>query len=108
MLRSAWITLLLLYCGEVFSQRYPFINYTPNDGLVNNAVRVMRQDSQGRLYFLTKAGMSVYDSARFTSYSTSEVLALKIVNDILEITACSFGIAGNAVKAHCLVGQKIK
>ncbi|MFI5187248.1 MAG: two-component regulator propeller domain-containing protein, partial [Chitinophagales bacterium] len=91
-----------------FAQQYPFINYTPNDGLVNNRVRSMYQDSKGRLYFLTFGGLSVYDGARFLNYGPAEGLASDIVNDVLEITPDSLWVATNTNHVNCLVNGKIK
>jgi ligand-binding sensor domain-containing protein len=53
-----------------FTQQYPFVHYTPKDGLVSNRVRSIYQDSKGRMYFLTMNGLSVYDGARFINYTT--------------------------------------
>ena len=107
-LRHVVLALLLFSGDEALSQRYPFINYTPLDGLVSNRVRSMYQDSKGRLYFLTNVGLSVYDGARFTNYTTADGLAQELVNDIIEITPDSFWVATNISKLNCLVHQKIE
>src|SRR3982750_652301 len=94
----------MLFCGAgALCQRYPFINYTPVDGLVSNRVKSMFQDSKGKLYFLTSSGLSVYDGARFTNYTPADGLAQEFVNDIIEITPDSFWIATNINKLNCLV-----
>src|SRR2546423_7478780 len=98
-----FLACFFLFSDELLSQRYPFINYTPLDGLVNNRVRSMYQDSKGRLYFLTSGGLSVYDGARFTNYTTADGLALEVVNDMLEMSPDSFWIATNTNKLNCLV-----
>src|ERR1700730_4302216 len=103
-----WLAAFLLCSCELFSQRYPFINYTPLDGLINNRVRALYQDSKGRLYFLTFGGLSVYDGARFTNYSSADGLALDVVNDMLEITPDSFWVATNTNELNCLVKGKVK
>jgi len=102
-----FIACLILCSDEVLSQRYPFITYTPLDGLVSNRVRSMFQDSRGRLFFLTTAGLSVYDGARYNNYTTSEGLSQDVINNILEITPDSFLIAVNTNKLNCLVGQQV-
>ncbi|HYJ37664.1 MAG TPA: ATP-binding protein [Chitinophagaceae bacterium] len=97
-----------MLCGsDLLSQRYPFINYTPIDGLVNNQVRTMFQDSRGRIFFLTSNGLSIYDGARFTNYTMNEGLAHNVINDILEITPDSFLVATNINRLNCLVRGKI-
>ncbi len=45
--------LALLICSDCISQQYPFIHYSPKDGLVNNRTRSMYQDSRGLLYVAT-------------------------------------------------------
>src|ERR1700736_4291568 len=103
------ILLFFILCScEIISQQFPFINYTPHDGLVNNRVRSMYQDSKGRLYFLTYGGLSVYDGARFINYGQAEGLTLPVVNDMLEITPDSFWVATNSPELHGLVHGKIK
>src|ERR1700730_4026261 len=110
LVRKLFVSLVcfFLFCGELLSQRFPFINYTPLDGLINNRVRSMYQDSRGLLYFLTYGGLSVYDGARFTNYSSAEGLGLDVVNDVLEITPDSFWVATNINKLNCLVKGNIK
>ncbi len=107
LLRYVFLACLTLSSGELLSQRYPFINYTPIDGLVNNRVRSMFQDSKGRLYFLTAGGLSQYDGARFTNYTPADGLAQEVVNDMLEITPDSFWVASNINKLNALAKGKI-
>jgi len=107
LLRYVFLACCTLCSGELLSQRYPFINYTPIDGLVNNRVRSMFQDSKGRLYFLTSGGLSVYDGARFVNYTTADGLAQELVNDVLEITPDSILVATNVSQLNALVRGKI-
>ena len=51
-------------CVNCFPQQYPFVHYTPKDGLLSSRVRNIYQDSKGRIYFTTQRGLSVYDGAR--------------------------------------------
>lgn len=85
MLRQPPILLIsFLFSLQVKAQLYPFVNYTPRDGLVGNKVRCIMQDSKGRLYFGTTNGLSVYDGARFTNYNTENGLTTDLVNGIIE------------------------
>jgi signal transduction histidine kinase/ligand-binding sensor domain-containing protein len=93
------------YCLQ--AQQLPFVHYTPKDGLISNAVRSAYQDSKGRIYFITFGGLSVYDGARFTNYTTEDGLATEIVNDIIEMGDDSLWIAVNSAKVNCLVKGKI-
>ncbi len=97
----------LCSCANCFAQQYPFVYYTPKDGLVNSRVRSIKQDSKGRMYFLTYGGLSVYDGTRFTNYTSADGLGNDVINDILEITADSFFVATNTSKLNVLVNSKL-
>jgi signal transduction histidine kinase/ligand-binding sensor domain-containing protein len=93
----------LFACVDLAAQQYPFVNYTPKNGLVNSRVRKMYQDSKGRMYFLTWGGLSVYDGARFRNYTTQNGLAHDMVNDVLEVGNDSILVATNTNKLNVLV-----
>jgi signal transduction histidine kinase/ligand-binding sensor domain-containing protein len=95
-------------CANCFAQQYPFVHYTPKDGLVNSRVRKAYQDSKGRMYFLTFGGLSVYDGTRFTNYTVQNGLAADMVNDVLEMGDDSIWIACNINKLNYLSHGKIK
>ncbi len=97
----------LLGCVQMMAQQYPFVYYTPRDGLVNGRVRSIKQDSKGRMYFITYAGLSVYDGVVFNNYRKEDGLAVSVVNDIIEISPDSFLIASNARELNTLVDGKI-
>src|SRR5215510_2540208 len=88
---------------SLLAQQYPFVQYTPNEGLVNSRVRSIKQDSRGRMYFITFGGLSVYDGARFTNYRREDGLANEVVNDIAEAGPDSMFIATNVNKINTLV-----
>ena len=91
-----------------FAQQYPFVHYSPKDGLVSNRVRSIYQDSKGRMYFLTMNGLSVYDGARFTNYTSEEGLKNDIVNCVMEMGDDSIWVATNTGQINCLVKGKLK
>lgn len=95
-------------CVNCFSQQYPFVYYTPKDGLVNSRVRSIKQDSKGRMYFTTYGGLSIYDGTRFINYHQPDGLANELVNDIVEVTPDSFLVATNTQKLNTLVHNKIE
>ncbi|HYE55596.1 MAG TPA: two-component regulator propeller domain-containing protein, partial [Chitinophagaceae bacterium] len=109
-----WTGILLLLAGLFIqptflqAQRYPFVHYTPKDGLVSARARFMYQDSKGRLYITTFSGLSVYDGARFVNYTRDHGLPDNIVNDVLEMGEDSLWIMTNVNKLNCLVRGKIK
>ena len=91
-----------------YSQEYPFIHYTPKDGLINSRLRSVYQDSKGRLFFMTANGLSMYDGARFTNYGPEHGLPNPVVNDMLEIAPDSLLLATNTTKLNAWVRGKIK
>lgn len=104
---------LLLLFGLLISvtldaQHYPFVHYTPKDGLINSRVRKAYQDSKGRMYFITFGGLSVYDGARFRNYTTQNGLSSDLVNDVLEVGDDSLLIAVNTASMNVLVKGKMK
>jgi signal transduction histidine kinase len=84
------------------------VNYTPTDGLVNNRCRYMYQDMKGRLFITTFGGLSIYDGARFTNYTTDNGLSVSMVNDVVEMAEDSIWIILNSNKIQCLVNGKMK
>jgi len=108
MQRTTIILAYVVICLNCFSQQYPFVHYTPREGLVNNRVRFIYQDSKGRLYIATYGGLSVYDGSRFTNYTTGNGLADNLINDIVEMGDDSVWIIPNINKIHCLVRGQLK
>jgi signal transduction histidine kinase len=102
------IAFSVLLFNELTAQQYPFVNYTPKDGLVNNRARFTFQDSKGRLYISTFGGLSVYDGSRFINYTTENGLLTSLVNQVIEMGDDSLWIIPNAPIIHCLVNGKMK
>ncbi|MFN2440319.1 MAG: two-component regulator propeller domain-containing protein, partial [Chitinophagaceae bacterium] len=94
-------------CVNCVAQQYPFVYYTPKDGLVNSRVRSIKQDSKGRMWFITYGGLSVYDGTRFINYKQDNGLAHELVNDIAEVGPDSFLIATNTQVLNTLVKGKL-
>ncbi len=91
-----------------FAQQYPFVHYSPNDGLVSNQVRSIYQDSRGRIYFVTLNGLSVFDGARFTNYTSEDGLHSDIINCVMEMGDDSLWVATNTNAINYIVNGKIK
>jgi ligand-binding sensor domain-containing protein len=108
MQRTVIILACFFVCVNCFSQQYPFVHYTPKDGLVSNRVRSIYQDSKGRMYFLSMNGLSVYDGSRFTNYTSEDGLENDIVNCIMEMADDSMWVATNTNRLNCLVKGKLK
>jgi signal transduction histidine kinase/ligand-binding sensor domain-containing protein len=105
--RLFFIACFFIFTG-CFAQQYPFVHYTPKDGLVNSRVRKAYQDSKGRMYFITYGGLSVYDGARFKNYTTQNGLLSDLVNDVLEVGDDSLLVAVNTCGLNVLVNGKMK
>jgi len=106
--RSFHLIACLIVCANCIAQHYPFVHYTPKDGLVNSRVRKAYQDSKGRMYFITFGGLSVYDGARFKNYTTENGLISDMVNDMLEIGNDSLLVAVNSCGMNILVNGLMK
>src|SRR4030095_11275033 len=87
--------------------QYPFVQYTPREGLVNNRARFIFQDSKGKLYISTFGGISIYDGTRFTNYNKKNGLGSYMVNDFAEMGDDSIWILPNANKIQCLVKGRL-
>jgi ligand-binding sensor domain-containing protein/two-component sensor histidine kinase len=89
-------------------EQYPFVHYTPKDGLISNQIKNIYQDSKGRLYFTSVNGLSIYDGSRFMNYTSKNGLDLDIVNCIMEMDEDSIWIITNSGTINCLVKGKMK
>jgi hypothetical protein len=63
--------------------------FTTSEGLVNNFVQAIASDNNGKLWFGTKGGVSVFDGSVFTSFTTDDGL---ISNNVLCIAADHDGV----------------
>ncbi|NOT51871.1 MAG: hypothetical protein HOP10_11415 [Chitinophagaceae bacterium] len=106
--KALLLNVYLLVCAVVAAQQYPFVHYTPKDGLINSRVRKAYQDSKGRMYFTTYGGLSVYDGARFKNYTTQNGLLADLVNDVLEVGEDSLLVAANTCGLNVLVHGQMK
>jgi ligand-binding sensor domain-containing protein len=105
-------TILLFICFffglRTKAQLYPFVNYTPRDGLIGNQVGFITQDSKGKLYFGTTHGLSIYDGSRFTNYSTENGLASDVVNGVLETGDDSVFVVLNSHNLQYIHNGKVR
>jgi len=108
MQRTAIILAYFFICATSFAQQYPFVHYTPKDGLISNQIKNIYQDSKGRLYFTSVNGLSIYDGSRFTNYTSKNGLNFDIVNCIMEMGDDSVWIVTNSAAINCIVNGKLK
>jgi len=104
--------LLFLACffmgAGSFAQQYPFVHYTPRDGLVSNRVKSIYQDSKGKIYFVTQSGLSVYDGSRFINYTSEDGLQSDVVNFVMEMGEDSVWVITNTTGINCLVKGQLR
>jgi len=114
MQRTAIILAYFIIYTNCFAQlkespeQYPFVHYTPKEGLISNMIKGIYQDSRGRLYFTSIHGLSVYDGSHFTNYTSKNGLNFDIVNYVMEMGDDSIWIVTNSPKINCLVKGKMK
>jgi len=108
MQRTVIIFACFIICTNNNAQQYPFVHYTPKDGLISNQIKNIYQDSKGRLYFCSINGLSVYDGSRFINYTSKNGLNYDIVNCVMEMGDDSIWIVTNSNKINCLVNGKLK
>ena len=97
-----------LFCVTCYAQQYPFVHYTPKDGLISNQIKNIYQDSRGRLYFTSVNGLSIYDGSRFINYTSKNGLGFDMVNCVMEMGDDSVWIATNSSTINCFVKGKMK
>ncbi|SNS10345.1 hypothetical protein SAMN06295967_103185 [Belliella buryatensis] len=82
---------LLLLTGvlsmTLFAQQYPSMQYTTADGLPNNSIRALYNDSRDLLWIGTENGVAVRENGTFRNFTTADGLAFNncwaIAEDIL-------------------------
>lgn len=100
----------------IFAERLPLKFFTTADGLANDSVNKIVNDSHGFLWFCTGEGLSRFDGNKFKNYTQVEGLPHRNINDLLEtdngdyLIATSGGLAvfnplGKAFKWNIIAGK---
>ncbi|MCF8369380.1 MAG: histidine kinase [Bacteroidales bacterium] len=76
--------MFLLFYVSLFSQEYSYRHYTVKDGLIQNQVISMFQDSRGYLWLGTKGGVSRFDGLKFQNYTVNDGLLSNLVRRFYE------------------------
>lgn len=92
---SAMIALALVLASEARGERLPIKSYSVAEGLPDESVGRIMQDSQGFIWFCTVIGISRFDGYGFTNYGTKDGLSYSGVNDIIETPNGVYWIATN-------------
>ncbi|WP_162903036.1 ligand-binding sensor domain-containing protein [Taibaiella koreensis] len=76
-----WSVLLLLSCmGSASAQKYNFINFNVENGLVQSQVTAFAQDRNNELLVGTYGGFSIFDGTNFVNYNKSAGLSQNLIN----------------------------
>ena len=103
-----WPILIQICTGYTTrAQQINIRSYTIKDGLVNNDVLNIRQDSRGFIWLCTRGGLSRYDGTRFTNYTTDNGLTNDMINDIVEVAPQKFIIAQNLQGPRLMEHERI-
>ena len=81
---SLKVCIFVSLSSSIFSQEYSYRHYTVKDGLVQNQVICMFQDSQGYLWLGTKGGVSRFDGLKFQNYTVNDGLLSNQVIRVFE------------------------
>lgn len=65
---------IISYPVIIFSQQYNFKNYTSKNGLADNSVNNIFQDSKGYIWYSTQGGLSRFDGKKFISFTKEDGL----------------------------------
>src|SRR6056297_582146 len=97
-IRIFLVLLLLCFWNGLFSQDIDFKNYTIKDGLSQNTINYIFQDSKGYMWFGTQLGASRFDGKEFQNFKMSEGLINNYVHTIFEDSHNNlwFGTRGGA------------
>ena len=101
-------TLIFFQFISALAQQPIFKTYTVSDGLVNNSVRRIFQDSKGFLWIATWEGLSKYDGNRFTNFTESNGLSHNLVNDIAETKDGDIYVAMNNGSVDVIRRDEVK
>ncbi|MGB1309326.1 MAG: ligand-binding sensor domain-containing protein [Oceanihabitans sp.] len=69
--------------GIILYNNNSLLQYTPEDGIGGNAVRVIIEDALENIWFGTSNGLTKYDGKKFTNYTTKDGLVANEIWDIV-------------------------
>jgi len=78
------VEVLCLLAACALPLRAEWQTFTVNDGLADNNVSAILEDSSGDLWFGTRDGVSRYDGVNWTTYTMADGLASGIVRTVIE------------------------
>jgi ligand-binding sensor domain-containing protein len=69
---------VILFCFCANAQMYSYKHYTIMDGLPQNQIVTLYQDSKGFMWIATKVGISRFDGRNFKNYSRDEIGGIQL------------------------------
>jgi ligand-binding sensor domain-containing protein/signal transduction histidine kinase len=87
------VSVLLTLTSSTYAERIPVRSYTSADGLADNHVNRIRQDSRGFIWIATDEGLSRFDGYEFVNYTTAHGLPHRWVNDLIETRHGGYWVA---------------
>lgn len=88
--------LFFLLCVFSFSQKYNFVNWTVEDGLIQSQASYICQDNYRQLWIGTEGGICKFDGKKFYGYTVQDGLASNSINGFLCDKAGLIWITTNA------------
>ncbi len=83
MKNTLWILLLTLLLTPAYSQKIPFSNFTVQNGLPQNMVNAIVQDTIGYIWFATEVGVARYDGYEYEYFNIADGLSHNLVHCML-------------------------
>lgn len=83
MIRPFYILLCFLISFTALSQKYNFVNWTVEDGLIQSQALYVCQDNYRQLWIGSQGGISRFDGKKFTGYTIQDGLAANHINTML-------------------------
>jgi ligand-binding sensor domain-containing protein/signal transduction histidine kinase len=106
--RKAVILFLVCTTGlsNAFAQRYGFINYSTDQGLLQSQVFNLMQAADGHLWMTTMGGISRFDGKTFYNFSTREGLAAAFpIHSVIDYRQRIWAISGSHL--NLIAGNKV-
>lgn len=76
--------ILFFFCSiNIRGQKYNFVNWTVEDGLIQSQALVIGQDQYRHLWIGTEGGLSRFDGKKFTGFTVREGLIANHINSVL-------------------------
>ncbi len=82
-MRRLSLYIFLFYFYSVLAQKYNFINYSVEDGLIQSQALHICQDKNRQLWISTEGGLSKFDGKKFTGYSVQDGLSSNRIGHLM-------------------------